>query len=76
MSKVMSWVNELPEVAATDFLNRRNEIVELLDEAAELMRKADELRAKAYFAGCSLEGAAKGRWSEDEIAQAKARAGW
>ena len=56
MSKIMPWIDELPEAAKTDFPARRDEIGALLDEAAELVRKAEELRAKAYFTGCTLEG--------------------
>ena len=37
---------------------------------------AEELRGKAYFAGCSLEGQAKGHWSMEAVEQAKRRAGW
>ncbi len=48
MSKIMPWIDELPEAAKTDFPARRDEIGALLDEAAELVRKAEELRAKAY----------------------------
>ena len=33
-------------------------------------------RGKAYFAGCSLEGQAKGHWSMEAVEQAKRRAGW
>jgi hypothetical protein len=56
MSKIMPWIDELPEAAKTDFPARRDGIVAMLDEAAELVRKAEELRAKAYFTGCTLEG--------------------
>ena len=48
----------------------------MMAEAAELVRKADELRGKAYFAGCSLEGQAKGHWSMEAVEQAKRRVGW
>ena len=46
MSKIMPWIDELPEAAKTDFPARRDEIVALLDEAAELVRKAEELSAE------------------------------
>lgn len=74
--RIMPWVDELPGVQATEFPTRRDAIAELLSEAAELVRKADELRAKAYFAGCTLEGDAKGRWSLEAVEQAKRRVGW
>ena len=48
----------------------------MMAEAAELVCKAEELRGKAYFAGCSLEGQAKGHWSMEAVEQAKRRAGW
>lgn len=76
MSKIMPWIDELPEAAKTDFPARRDEIKATLDEAAELVRKAEELRAKAYFAGCAIEGDAKAHWSDEEVTQAKARAHW
>ena len=50
--------------------------IDELEEAAELVCKAEELRGKAYFAGCSLEGQAKGHWSMEAVEQAKRRAGW
>nr|WP_238530857.1 stable inheritance protein KleA [Xanthomonas phaseoli] len=34
------------------------------------------MRSKAYFAGCALEGDAKGRWSLEAVEQAKRRVGW
>lgn len=74
--KVMPWIDELPNVAATNFPARRDEIAELMSKAAELVRQAEELRAKAYFAGCALEGEAKGHWSEEDVRRAKARTGW
>ena len=73
MSKIMPWIDELPEAAKTDFPARRDEIGALLDEAAELVRKAEELRAKAYFTGCTLEGDAKAHWSGQAVEEAKAR---
>lgn len=72
----MPWIDMLPNVAATEMLNRRDAIAAMMDEAAELTRKAEELRSKAYFQGCTLEGDAKGMWSAEEIAQAKNRVGW
>lgn len=76
MDKIMPWIDELPEAAKTDFPARRDAIAELMDEAAELVRRAEELRAKAYFTGCTLEGDAKRVWSVDEVEQAKARVRW
>jgi len=76
MSKIMPWIDELPEAAKTDFPARRDEIKAMLDNAAELVRKAEELRAKAYFAGCTIEGDAKAQWSDEAVKQAKARAHW
>ena len=70
MSKIMPWIDELPEAAKTDFPARRDGIAAMLDEAAE------ELRAKAYFTGCTLEGDAKARWSGQAVDEAKARVRW
>ncbi|MBV6831310.1 stable inheritance protein KleA [Xanthomonas euvesicatoria] len=75
-TKIMPWIDELEGAAATNFPARRDEIAALLTEAAELVRKAEELRGKAYFAGCSLEGEAKGHWSMAAVEQAKRRVGW
>ena len=60
----------------TDFPARRDEIAAMMAEAAELVCKAEELRGKAYFAGCSPGGQARaiGRW--EAVEQAKRRAGW
>ena len=76
MIKIMPWIDELPEAAKTDFPARRDEIGALLDEAAELVRKAEELRAKAYFTGCTLEGDARAQWSDKDVLRAKARVRW
>ena len=43
MSKIMPWIDELPEAAKTDFPARRDEIGALLDEARALC--ADVLAA-------------------------------
>ena len=75
-NKIMPWVDALPNVEATDFQARRDQIEATTAEAAELVCKAEELRGKAYFAGCSLEGQAKGHWSMEAVEQAKRRAGW
>ena len=75
-NKIMPWVDALPNVEATDFQARRDQIEATMAEAAELVCKAEELRGKAYFAGCSLEGQAKGHWSMEAVEQAKRRAGW
>jgi len=50
-NKIMPWIDELEGAAATNFPARRDEIAAMMAEAAELVRKADELRGKAYFAG-------------------------
>ena len=49
-NKIMPWIDELEGAAATDFPARRDEIAAMMAEAAELVRKAEELRGKAYFA--------------------------
>jgi hypothetical protein len=73
---IMPWIDELPGVQATEFPAQRDEIAELMAEAAELVRKAEELRGKAYFKGCSLEGNAKGKFGYEAVEQAKQRVGW
>jgi len=75
MEKIMTWVDELPGAASTDFPAKRDEIAKMMDEAAELTRKADELRGRAYFAACSLEGEARGVFTFEQVEQAKQRAG-
>lgn len=72
---IMSWIDQLPNVASTNFQVRRDEISELMLEAVELTRKAEALRSQAYFKGCSLEADAKGNWSIEVIEQAK-RCAW
>jgi hypothetical protein len=63
-NKIMPWIDELEGAAATDFPARRDEIAAMMAEAAELVRKAEELRGKAYFAGCSWKARPRaiGRW--------------
>ncbi|CAE6823610.1 hypothetical protein R69658_05964 [Paraburkholderia aspalathi] len=75
-NRIMPWVDELPGVQVTDFPARRDQIAALMDEAAELVKQAEALRAKAYYSGCTLEGDAKGKWSMEQVEQAKRRAGW
>ena len=71
--KIMSWIDAMPGVDATDFPAQRDQVVAMMNEAAELARKAEALRAKAYVAGCSLEGNAKVHWSIEVVERAKAR---
>lgn len=73
---IMPWIDELPGVKSTDLPAQRDEIAELMAEAAELVRKAEELRSKAYFKGCSLEGNAKGQFGYEKVERAKRRVGW
>lgn len=73
-SKIMTWVDELPGAASTEFPAKRDEIAEIMDQAAELSRQAEELRARAYFAACGLEGDARARWSNQDVELAKRRA--
>lgn len=77
-SRIMAWIDTMPNVETTDFQARRNEIEATMTEAAELLgagdgKKAEGLRAKAYFASCRLEGDAKAHWSIREVEAAKAR---
>ena len=46
-NKIMPWIDELEGAAATNFPARRDEIAAMMAEAAELVRKAEELRGKA-----------------------------
>jgi hypothetical protein len=73
-SKIMSWVDALPNVAATDFTARRDIIADKMAEAQELEQRAAKLREEAYFASLKLEGDAKGKWSIEAVEQAKNRA--
>lgn len=49
-SKIMSWVDALPNVAATDFTARRDSIADKMAEAQELEQRAEKLREEAHFA--------------------------
>lgn len=73
MSKIMPWIDAMPGVDATDFPAQRDQVAAMMNEAADLARKAEALRAKAYFVGCSLEGNAKVHWSIEVVERAKAR---
>ncbi|UKI12072.1 stable inheritance protein KleA [Variovorax paradoxus] len=72
-NKIMPWVDALPNVEATDFQARRDQIEATM---AELVKQAEELRGKAYFAALSLEASAKGEWSSQAVEQAKRSVGW
>ena len=80
-NKIMPWIDALPNVQATDFQARRDEVAAKVREGAELLeqgkpKESEAARAKAYFASCKLEGDAKAHWSIQEVEQAKARVGW
>lgn len=76
-NKIMAWVDLLPQVEATDFQARRDQIAATVTEAVELLeagevKKAEGKRAEAYFAALKLEGDAKGHWTIQQVEQAKA----
>ena len=68
---VMPWIDLLPNVASTSFQARRNLISDMMLEAAELTRKADSLRSRAYLKACFMESDAKSTWGMETIEQAK-----
>ncbi|WP_378940743.1 stable inheritance protein KleA [Mesorhizobium sp. ANAO-SY3R2] len=82
-NKIMSWIDALPNVEATEFQARRDEIeakmneaAELEKQAAQLVKEAEVLKGSAYFAALTLEGSAKGEWSSQAVEQAKRSVGW
>jgi hypothetical protein len=77
-TKIMPWVDVLPNVTETNFQARRDEVARAMAHAAELARKAAEmanqaeaLRSRAYQAACMIEGDAKARWSIQTVETAK-----
>ena len=77
-SRIMAWIDTMPKVEETDFQARRDDITATVAEAAEVLaagevKKAEGMRANAYFASCKLEGDAKAHWSIQEVEAAKAR---
>lgn len=63
-NKIMPWIDALPNVQATDFQARRDEVAATVREGAELLeqgkpKESEAARAKAYFASCKLEGDAR-----------------
>ncbi|WP_417519344.1 stable inheritance protein KleA [Marinobacter sp.] len=72
-SKIMFWIDALPNVATTDFIARRDSIADTMAEVQELEKRAGKLREEAYFASLKLEGDAKGVWSVEVVEQAKYR---
>ena len=74
--KIMPWVDALPNVQSTDFQVRRDQIEATIAEANELVKQAEELRGRAYFASLSLEASAKDRWSLQVVEQAKHSVGY
>jgi|UPI00056D74B8 Uncharacterized KorC regulated protein A len=77
-TKIMPWVDVLPNVTETNFQARRDEVSRAMAHAAELARKASEmarqaeaLRSRAYQAACMVEGDAKARWSIQIVETAK-----
>lgn len=75
-SEMMGWIDALPNVQNTDFQERRDGIKTMMAEAAEFVRKAEELRGKAYFAALSLEGSAKTVFSAAAVDEAKRKSSW
>lgn len=73
--KIMPWVDALPNVQSTDFQVRRDQIEAMIAEADELVKQAEELRGRAYFATLKLETCAKGKWSLQVVEQAKRSVG-
>lgn len=71
----MPWVDALPNVQSTDFQVRRDQIEAMIAEADELVKQAEELRGRAYFATLKLEACAKGKWSLQVVEQAKRSVG-
>lgn len=79
--KIMPWIDVLPNVDATDFKARRDEIAVIVSKWTELLtqgkeKESEAARVKAYFESCKLEGDAKAYWSMQEVEQAKVRIGW
>ncbi len=74
--KIMPWVDALPNVQSTDFQVRRDQIEATIAEANELVKQAEELRGRAYFASLFLEASAKDRWSLQVVEQAKHSVGY
>lgn len=72
--KIMAWIDELPGVVGTEYPGRRDGIAELVAQAAELTRKAADLRSLAYLSACHLEGDTRRHWTAEQIDQAKRRA--
>ena len=80
-NKALSWVDHLPGVTP-ELTARRDQVRTLVAEAekltidaAELTRRAGNLRAQAYQQSLSLEAEARGFCSVEEIERAKVTAG-
>lgn len=78
ITRIMAWIDLLPEVGRTDLQERRDTIQELTRQAAEatqkaqlLTRQAQQLRERANLAACALEGEAKGKFSAEGVEKAK-----
>ena len=74
--KIMPWIDALPNVQSADFQVRRDQIEAMIAEADELVKQANELRGKAYFATLNLEASAKDKWSLQVVEQAKRSVGF
>jgi hypothetical protein len=70
-TKIMPWIDALPNVTETNFQARRDEVARAMAHAAELARKAEALRSRAYQEACMIEGDAKARWSIQTVETAK-----
>lgn len=70
-NSVMSWVDLLPGVENTDLQKRRDEITALMQRSEQLLKEAEELRSKAYFASLAIESTARGKWSFELIEKLK-----
>lgn len=73
VSRVMDWVDYLPEVTA-DIKKARDEVRELVAEANQLETQAAEKREAAYRASLTVESRARGTWTLAAVEEAKRRA--
>jgi len=71
MKKIMPWIDVLPNVEATNFQARRDEIEAIAMRAQQPSSDTVHLLGEAYFQACKLEGDAKAHWSLKEVEQAK-----
>jgi hypothetical protein len=70
-NKIMTWIDELPNVQETGFQVERDEIAKIMNDSHLFARMSEELRDKAAAAAVFLEGRARAVWTNEVVDKTK-----